>query len=60
MIYQHYRLLYHNNRSDSSSQPIWSTYMSSSSSDTCYGTKNSCPSSSVTNCSYIATVECSK
>ena len=56
------RLLYHYNRSGSSSQPIWSTYMSSSSSDKCYGTRNSCPSSSVSSCSHSedVTVECCK
>ena len=49
-------------RSGSSSQPIWTTYMSSSSSDTCYGTRNSCPSTSVTNCYHYkdVTVECCK
>ena len=60
MIYQGYRLLYLYNRSNSSGQPIWSTNMSSTFSDTCFGTKNSCPSSSVSKCSYYATVECSK
>ena len=36
--------------------------MSSSSSDTCYGTRNSCPSTSVTSCTHSedVTVECSK
>ena len=36
--------------------------MSSTSSDTCYGTRNSCPSTSVTSCSHNEdiTVECSK
>ena len=54
--------LFHYNRSGSSSQPIWSTNMSSSSSDTCYGTRNSCPSTSVTSCTHSEdiTVECSK
>ena len=49
-------------RPGSSSQPIWNTYMFSSSSDTCYSTSNSCPSTSVTNCSHYKdiTVECSK
>ena len=56
------RLLYHYNRYGSSSQPIWSRYMSSSSSDKCYGTRNSCPLASVTSCSHYqdVTVECSK
>ena len=55
-------LLYHNNRSGSSSQPIWSRYMSSSSSDKCYGARNSCPSSSISGCYHYedVTVECSK
>ena len=36
--------------------------MSSSSSDKCYGTRNSCPSASITSCSHYedVTVECSK
>ena len=36
--------------------------MSSSSSDTCYGTRNSCPSTSITSCSHSedVTVTCSK
>ena len=36
--------------------------MSSSSSDTCYGTSNSCPPTSVTSCTHSedVTVECSK
>ena len=62
MIYQDYRLSYYYNRSRNYSQPIWSTYMSSSSSDTCYGTRNSCPSTSITSCSPYEdiTVTCSK
>ena len=36
--------------------------MLSSSSDTCYGTRNSCPSTSITNCNHYEdiTVTCSK
>ena len=36
--------------------------MSSSSSDTCYGTSNSCPLTSITSCTHSedVTVECSK
>ena len=62
MIYQDYRLLYYYNRFGNSSQLIWSTYMSSSSSDTCYGTRNSCSSTSVTSCNHYEdiTVESSK
>ena len=57
-----YRLLYHYNRSGNFGQPIWSRYMSSLSSDTCYGTRNSCPLTSVTNCSHTEDViiKCSK
>ena len=45
-----------------SSQPIWSTNMYSTSSDKCYGTRNTCPSSSVTTCSHSndVTITCSK
>ena len=55
------RYLYHYNRSGSSSQPIWSRYMSSSSSDTCYSSSNSCPSTSITSCTHSEdiTVTCS-
>uniref|UniRef100_A0A1X7U1M5 SRCR domain-containing protein n=1 Tax=Amphimedon queenslandica TaxID=400682 RepID=A0A1X7U1M5_AMPQE len=46
--------------SGSSSQPIWSTNMYSTSSDRCYGTRNTCPSSSVTTCSHSndVTISC--
>ena len=49
-------------RPGNSSQPIWSTNMSSSSSDTCHGTSNSCPSTSLTSCNHTedVTVTCSK
>ena len=62
MIYQGYKLLYYYDRSGNSSQPIWNTYMSSSSSDACYGTSNSCPMASVTSCSHTedVTIACSK
>ena len=45
-----------------SNQPIWSTNMYSTSSDRCFGTKNTCPSSSVTTCSHSndVTISCSK
>ena len=45
-----------------SNQPIWSTNMYSTSSDRCYGTRNNCPSSSVTTCSHSndVTISCSK
>ena len=48
-------------RPGSSNQPIWSTYMFSSYYDTCYGTSNSCPSTSVTSCTHSedVAVECS-
>ena len=54
--------MFHHFRSGNSSQPIWNTYMSSYSSDTCYGTRNSCPSTSITSCNHYedVTVECSK
>ena len=49
-------------RSGSYTQPIWNRFMSSYSYDTCYGTRNSCPSTSVTGCSHSedVTVTCSK
>ena len=49
-------------RSGTSTQPIWSTYMYSTSSHRCYGTGNICPSSTVTSCihSEDITVQCSK
>ena len=49
-------------RPDNSSQPIWGTYLSSSLSDTCYGSSNSCPLISVINCNHSkdVTIECSK
>ena len=49
-------------RPDNSSQPIWEMNKSSSSSYTCYGTSNSCPSISVTSCNHSkdVTIECSK
>ena len=35
--------------------------MSSTSSDTCYGTRNSCPSTPITSCTHSdVTIECSK
>ena len=39
-------------RYSSSSQPIWSTNMYSTSSDRCFGSRNSCPSNSVTSCTH--------
>uniref|UniRef100_A0A1X7T595 SRCR domain-containing protein n=1 Tax=Amphimedon queenslandica TaxID=400682 RepID=A0A1X7T595_AMPQE len=36
-----------------SSQPIWSDSMYSTSYDLCYGSSNSCPMNSVTNCSHL-------
>ena len=49
-------------RPGSSTQPIWSTYMSSTSSHSCYGTGNTCPSSTITSCyhSEDVTVQCCK
>ena len=49
-------------RPGGSSQLIWNTYMSSNSSDTCYGNSSYCPLTSVTSCSHSedVTVECSK
>ena len=49
-------------RYSSSSQPIWSTNMHSTSSDRCFGSRNSCPSSSVTSCTHYndVSVVCSK
>ena len=49
-------------RSGSHNQPIWNTYMSSYYYDTCYGTRNSCPSASLTGCTHSEdiTVTCSK
>ena len=49
-------------RSTNSSQPIWGTHMFSSSTDTCYGTRNTCPLIPITSCknSNVVTVECSK
>ena len=45
-----------------STQPIWSKYMCTTSFDRCYGTRNSCQPTSVTNCSHSedVTIECSK
>ena len=55
-------IICHSFRPATSSQPIWSTYMYSTSSDTCYGTRNSCPSTSITSCIHFedVTVTCSK
>ena len=49
-------------RFGSSAQPIWSTYMYSTSSHRCYGTGNTCRSSTVTSCYHYedVTVECCK
>ena len=49
-------------RSGNSGQPIWGTRMSSFSTDTCYGTKNTCPLAPITSCNHsnVVTVECSK
>ena len=49
-------------RSDNSSQPIWSTNMYSLSTDTCFGTRNTCPLTSVSSCTHSndVTVECSQ
>ena len=49
-------------RSGSYNQPIWNRYMSSYYYDTCYGTRNSCPSASLTGCTHSEdiTVTCSK
>ena len=49
-------------RSGSSTQPIWRTYMYSTSSHRCYGTGNTCPSSTVTSCTHSedVTVQCCK
>ena len=43
------------------SHPIWSSNMYSTSSDRCYGTRNTCPSTSVTSCSHTndVTLTCS-
>uniref|UniRef100_A0A1X7TU93 SRCR domain-containing protein n=1 Tax=Amphimedon queenslandica TaxID=400682 RepID=A0A1X7TU93_AMPQE len=38
------------------SQPIWSTNMYSTSYATCFGSSNSCPSSSITSCSHSSDV----
>ena len=42
--------------------PIWSTYMTSTSSQYCYGSSNSCPVTSISTCTHSkdVTVECSK
>ena len=66
----HHRTLYifdsyiilHLYRYSNSSQPIWSTNMYSTSSDRCFGSSNSCPSSSVTSCTHYNDVSlvCSK
>ena len=66
----HHRTLYifdsyiilHLYRYSNSSRPIWSTNMYSTSSDRCFGSSNSCPSSSVTNCTHYNDVSiiCSK
>ena len=55
-------LLSFSHRPGSLGQPIWSTYMRNSSSDSCFGTSNSCPTSRVTNCTHSedVTVACSK
>ena len=49
-------------RSSNSRQPIWGTHMSSSSTDRCYGTRNTCPLTPITSCnrSNVVTVGCSK
>ena len=49
-------------RPSSSSQPIWLTNMNSYSSDKCITYSNTCPLTSVTNCTHFedVTVECSK
>ena len=49
-------------RSGNSTQPIWKTYMYSTSSHSCYGTGNTCPSSTVTSCTHSedVTVQCCK
>ena len=66
----HHRMLYISNlfnvlylyRYSNSSQLIWSTNMYSTSSDRCFGSRNSCPSSSVTSCTHYndVSVVCSK
>ncbi|XP_019852587.1 PREDICTED: scavenger receptor cysteine-rich type 1 protein M130-like [Amphimedon queenslandica] len=42
-------------------KPIWSTHFSSTSSSTCFNSRNSCPSSSITSCTHSedVTVTCS-
>ena len=49
-------------RPGSSTQPIWSRYMYSTSYHSCFGTGNTCPLNLVTGCSHSedVTVECSK
>ena len=49
-------------RYSNSSQSIWSTNMYSTSSDRCFGSRNSCPSSSVTSCNHYndVSIVCSK
>ena len=49
-------------RYSNSSQAIWSTNMYSTLSDRCFGSRNSCPSSSVTSCTHYndVSVVCSK
>ena len=48
--------------SGSNNQPIWSTYFLSSSSSTCFNSRNSCPSSSIRSCSHSedVTIACCK
>ena len=57
-----YAINYYICRAGSSTQPIWSTHMYSTSSHRCYGTDNTCPSSTVTSCTHSedVTVECCK
>ncbi|XP_019856385.1 PREDICTED: deleted in malignant brain tumors 1 protein-like isoform X3 [Amphimedon queenslandica] len=59
--YSYYSRYDHLSLPGSSSQPIWSRYFSSSSSSTCFNSRNSCPSSSITSCSHSedVTVSCS-
>uniref|UniRef100_A0A1X7U3S3 SRCR domain-containing protein n=1 Tax=Amphimedon queenslandica TaxID=400682 RepID=A0A1X7U3S3_AMPQE len=59
--YSYYSRYDHLSLPGSSSQPIWSTQFSSSSSSTCFNSRNSCPSSSITSCSHSedVTVSCS-
>ncbi|XP_019856379.1 PREDICTED: lysyl oxidase homolog 2-like [Amphimedon queenslandica] len=59
--YSYYSRYDHLSLPGSSGQPIWSTHFSSSSSSTCFNSRNSCPSSSITSCSHSedVTVSCS-